>query len=447
VGHLGEIGPDRVPGDVLAEPDGERGTRRRTALAQVAPEDVPQVHHAVKLVGDLHPDRLLARDRGQDPDVGGRERVGDVVLQLRHPGDLGSGGEPQLVARDTRAGDPAHDLRLDAEMAERLHQLPGDLVLVGGVGALTLARGAQQLRVGQPVAATLGLGDSRTARTLRRQHRWVGLRPGGTRVGRPVLDLPLDLRERVLFALEPLILCGNRRRRRDLRTRMHRLDPGLALGLVVHGRAPPRVGAGLLELVCEARAGVGGRGTHPSEELADPAPGQEQCTACDEKDEDQVRARVREQRRGGPVQRLADHSAAVHHRVQAPESTRFATAGSEAERTGGKPKRQAQHDRDRPGPHPGRSLDPLPSGKRHSGADGEQGHQIRHSADEEPEHLGDRLAHRTAAGPDQETKQQPACHQPQPDGVDRGLIQLGQAYPRQVWAAHRPAAPRLRAQA
>ena len=110
------------------------------AFTEVTAEDVAQVHHAVQLVGHLHPDRLLAGDRGQDADVGRGERVGDVVLELRHLRDLGAGREPQLVARDARPGDAADDLRLDAEMAQRLDQRLGDLILVGGVGALALAR-------------------------------------------------------------------------------------------------------------------------------------------------------------------------------------------------------------------------------------------------------------------------------------------------------------------
>ena len=40
------------------------------------------------------------------------------------------------MARHARAGHPADDLGLDAEVAERLDQQLGDLLLVGGVGRL-----------------------------------------------------------------------------------------------------------------------------------------------------------------------------------------------------------------------------------------------------------------------------------------------------------------------
>ena len=87
-------------------------------------EDVAEVHDPAARVGDLDADRLLARDRREDPDIGGGQRVGEVVLELGDLGDLGPGREAQLVAGDVRPGDAADDLRLDAEVAERLEQRP-----------------------------------------------------------------------------------------------------------------------------------------------------------------------------------------------------------------------------------------------------------------------------------------------------------------------------------
>ncbi len=211
---------------------------RARRLAEVAAEDVAEVHHAVQLVGHLHPDRLLAGDRSQDADVGRGERVGDVVLELRHLRDLGAGREPQLVARHARAGDAADDLRLDAEVAERLDQRLGDLVLVGGVGALALAGLAQQLRVGQPVAAALGLGHPGAPRSLGSQQRGVGdqrLRaaPRGRGSGSPARPAQAGPPRRRSRRPRP--------RRRHLRlglgVRQHDLDVRLALGLLV-GRRP-----------------------------------------------------------------------------------------------------------------------------------------------------------------------------------------------------------------
>ena len=54
--------------------------------------------------GHLDADRLLAGDRREDPHVGGGQRVGEVVLEVRDLGDLDPRRQPQLVARDVRAG-------------------------------------------------------------------------------------------------------------------------------------------------------------------------------------------------------------------------------------------------------------------------------------------------------------------------------------------------------
>ena len=142
VRHACEVGPHGVAGDVLAEPDRQRRAARALAvlLGQLAAEDVAEVDHAVALVGHLDADRLLARDRRKDADVGGGERVRDVVLQLGDLRDLDAGREPQLVAGHARAGHLPDDLRLDAEVAERLDQQLRDVVLVGGVGRRSLWR-------------------------------------------------------------------------------------------------------------------------------------------------------------------------------------------------------------------------------------------------------------------------------------------------------------------
>ena len=69
-------------------------------------------------VRHLDADGLLAGDRGEDADLGGRERVAEVVLELRDLRHLGARRELELVARDARAGDLADDRRLDAEVRE-----------------------------------------------------------------------------------------------------------------------------------------------------------------------------------------------------------------------------------------------------------------------------------------------------------------------------------------
>jgi hypothetical protein len=69
---------------------------------------------------------LLARDRREDPDLRRRERIREVVLERRDLRDLRAGRELQLVAGDARAGDLADDVRVDAEVRERLDEQLGD---------------------------------------------------------------------------------------------------------------------------------------------------------------------------------------------------------------------------------------------------------------------------------------------------------------------------------
>ena len=83
VGHLREVGPDRLARDVLAEPHCQRRPVLRGLLV-----DVAEAHDLAAGVGDLDPDRLLARDRREDADVGRCQGVREVVLQLWHLRDL-----------------------------------------------------------------------------------------------------------------------------------------------------------------------------------------------------------------------------------------------------------------------------------------------------------------------------------------------------------------------
>ena len=97
----------------------------------------PSVTRFGRQVGDLDADRLLAGDRRQDADLGGGERVGEVVLEVGDLGDLGAGRQLQLVASHARAGDLADDVRLDAEVSEGLDQYLRDPL--AGVGELRVA--------------------------------------------------------------------------------------------------------------------------------------------------------------------------------------------------------------------------------------------------------------------------------------------------------------------
>ena len=130
VRHPGEVGPDGGAGDVLAEPDRERARGLRQVVVDVAERDDAraQVRH-------LDADRLLAGDRREDADLGRRERVAQVVLQVRDLADLRPGRELQLVAGDPRAGDLADHGRLDAEVREARDERVRDALAGVGVRA------------------------------------------------------------------------------------------------------------------------------------------------------------------------------------------------------------------------------------------------------------------------------------------------------------------------
>ena len=129
VRHPREVGPDGVAGDVLAEPDGERARGLRQVVVDVAERD--EVRREVR---HLDADRLLARDRREDADLGRRERVGEVVLERGDLRDLRARRELELVARHARAGDLADERRVDAEVRERLHERVADPVGRGKIG-------------------------------------------------------------------------------------------------------------------------------------------------------------------------------------------------------------------------------------------------------------------------------------------------------------------------
>ncbi len=142
--HAREVGHDRVAGDVLAEPDGERRADGRLV------DEIAERDEVRRAVGHLDADGLLARDRREDADLGRRQRVGEVVAQRGDARDLRAGRELQLVARDARARDGADQPRLDAVLGQRRQQRRADAL---DVDVLALGRGAalQHARVRQAV--------------------------------------------------------------------------------------------------------------------------------------------------------------------------------------------------------------------------------------------------------------------------------------------------------
>ena len=118
------------------------------AGAGISSKMSPRVTRFGLRLGTSTPTRLLAGDRRQDPDLGRRERVGEVVAQLRDLAHLDPGGELELVAGHARAGDRADRGRLDPEAREAAQQRLGD-------AAVRLAARAR-LRVGLRSSARSG---------------------------------------------------------------------------------------------------------------------------------------------------------------------------------------------------------------------------------------------------------------------------------------------------
>ena len=317
--HRRQIGPHRLPGDVLAEPHGERRGALRKAVV-----DVAEPHQAPALVRHLDADRLLAGDRRQDADVGGGERVGEIVAKLGDLRDLGPGSELKLVAADVRAADHSQQLGLDAEVAQRLEQRLGDRLAILHVRARVPLAPLKQLRGGQLVVELLGRGDPLALVAHRR---------------------PGDLRG-VVAGHPPPRISGPRLRprppprRRSPGPRLPRLPtpraadlgrPGLHLarvGLTAQHRCRKRlggIGAGDRDLVAArvealeagaagshrlrqvARSGAGGPGHPPGagHQPRDGGPGEQQQAAGEHQHRQDLGAEPLEQRGRRPVQGLA----------------------------------------------------------------------------------------------------------------------------------------------
>src|SRR5262249_18283851 len=144
VRHPRQVGPDGRTGDVLAEPHRERARRLRQVVVDVAERDEVRAE-----VRHLDAYGLLAGNRREDPDLGRRERVAQVVLQVRDLADLRARRELQLVARHARAGDLADHGRLDAEVRQARDERVGDALVLLAVRAGARLGLLQQVAVGQ----------------------------------------------------------------------------------------------------------------------------------------------------------------------------------------------------------------------------------------------------------------------------------------------------------
>ena len=137
-------------------------------------EQVAEGDELAGVVRHLDADRRLARDRGEDAHVGGGHRVGDVLLQRRHPGDLHARAELELVAGDRRPDGHAGERRVDAVLLQRLLQDAAAGLDLGPVDRL--GAGSVQQRDGRQRPAP-GAG------TVRRRRRAADAACGRTAPG------------------------------------------------------------------------------------------------------------------------------------------------------------------------------------------------------------------------------------------------------------------------
>ena len=88
----------------------------------------------------------------QDPHVGGRHGVGDVVRQAGDPGDLDAGSQLDLVPGHGRSGDDADETGVDTVLVQRLLELGACLledlaVLAGCLAELEEVDGREHVAV------------------------------------------------------------------------------------------------------------------------------------------------------------------------------------------------------------------------------------------------------------------------------------------------------------
>ena len=135
VGHLGEVGDQRLAGDVLAQRDRQLGLGAAPVLAL---EDLAHADGRGVLVGHLDADGGLAGDGGEDAYRLRAHAEGDVLVEAGDLFDAHAGGGHDLVAGDDGADVDFAEGHLDAELAQDAEQVFGILAVlllaVGGGG-------------------------------------------------------------------------------------------------------------------------------------------------------------------------------------------------------------------------------------------------------------------------------------------------------------------------
>ena len=430
VRHLREVGADRAARDVLAQPHGQR----RPALGGLL-QHVAEVDDLAARVGDLDADGLLAGDRGEDADVRRGQRVGEVVLELGDLGDLDPGREAQLVARDVRARDHADHARLDPEVAERLGQLGGDLLLPGRVGPARLgARALEEGGVGDRPLEVGRLGHLGAVAALRGE--LLGGRVGARDAG--LVGLGVLGEVRLLFGLrqlgggpfrgrlevlgvaehvgQRLVVLREGARDRARARRRAELERGQLLGR----RAAPLDGG------ADLARGRGDRVAGGLDHAGDRGAGEQQHRGGEEEERDRVRAEVAERGRDAPVEPLPHDAAARLDPLRLPRDR--AAAGPDPERAGGEAEADRGEQADRAGLEGAHGGEHRPQHEDRAGRHQRRRDDVVAGAEQHLQAL-DRAVAGLAAVPaevDDEGEEDRGGHEAEPDDVEVALLELRQ---------------------
>ena len=427
--------------------------------------------------GTSTPDRLLPRDGGEDADVGGGERVGEVVLELGHLRDLGPGGELELVTAHVRAADRAQQAGLDPEVAQRLEQGLGGRVAVAHVGPWVGLALVERLARRQLVVDLLRLGDpvpgARLAHRSGVGGRGLALARAGCAVGLLVARRSLLVGElagpRLGGPLLRGIVVGSHCDGVGLVVHQPLGLEGLGLagpadGDLLAGGVAPCVGLGAESLGPHGARDVAGPGACPAHRPAGRAehggnrgPGQQQRSGDEHEQHEDVRPEPLEQGRRGPVEALPDGAAVLDHELLLEQVVAVRALGPQACGLGREREQQCREHEDAAGVERRRSLDQRPGDQRTSpGAERDRDH-IGDPAERLREPLGDPAADPAAvpAEVEDEGEVDGRGDQGEADDVVVALLepldQVARVAARSASAAGRPAvrgpAPRRRARA
>src|SRR5688500_11165155 len=120
VRHLREVRYHRLPFEILAERDGQRG---RHSLIFPGLEHFAERDHLGRWVRHLDTDSALARNRRDDPNTRSAHCQCEIVRKRRELPHLHACGRRNLELSDDRSRSPSNELALYPERAQRFHQL------------------------------------------------------------------------------------------------------------------------------------------------------------------------------------------------------------------------------------------------------------------------------------------------------------------------------------